>query len=356
MKQLKLNGPHINWEHVEELSLGDSGVIPQRFPTTVLDSFGYMARIARMTAGIEMQIQGQISQVEIKLKVLDSDLYGVVSELFSGPHKLLPTWNIDPYSTEVQTMTFNIENNFCSQYPIRFVFPTHCTLEIISVSVDDNAELYSNFKSYDYSETTTQPGKRWLVHGDSITQGSNVSSPSCTWVDITARMLNLIPINLGIGSYGRVEIEMAEYLASRQDFDILSLHIGVNCINEADNVDVFSNRFKEFIKIIRNAHKYTPIIVCTPIFSHFDLGINAAATKKIRKAISHECEKMQLIGDKQLFLINGLDIIDDQYYLRADMLHLSDFGAMKYAIGMVPYLQMFMNESDKITKVSTFAK
>jgi hypothetical protein len=355
MKQLKLNGPHINWEHVEELSSGISGIIPQRFPTSAINSFGNMARITRMSAGIEMQVQGQISQLEIKLRLLDSDLYGVTAELFSGPHKLLPTWNLDPYSTDIQTMTFDIDNNFCSQYPIRFIFPTHCTLEIISVAVDDNAEMYTNFKSYDYSETTEQPGKKWLVHGDSITQGSNVSSPSCTWVDLTARMMNMIPINLGIGSYGRAELEMAEYIASRSDFDLLSLHIGINCAS-SDDISVFSNRFHNFIQIIRNAHPKTPISVCTPIFSHFDMGINASATKKIRRAMTQECEKMQMTGDKQLFLINGLDIIDDPYYLRADMLHLSDFGAMKYAIGMVPYLQAFLKTSENVKTISALAK
>ncbi|MEI6520611.1 MAG: SGNH/GDSL hydrolase family protein [bacterium] len=355
MKQLKLNGPHINWEHVEELSLGNSGVIPQRFPTSAINSFGNMARIARMTAGIEMQVQGQISQLEIKLRLLDSDLYGVTAELFSGPHKLLPTWNLDPYSTDIQTMTFDIENNFCSQYPIRFIFPTHCTLEIISVSVDDNAEMYTNFKSYDYSENTEQPGKKWLVHGDSITQGSNVSSPSCTWVDLTARMLNMIPINLGIGSYGRAELEMAEYIASRQDFDVLSLHMGINCAT-ADDIDDFPERFQNFLSIIRKSHQNKPIIVCTPIYSHFEMGINAAGTKKVRKTMTNTCQKMQMAGDKQLFLINGLDIIDDPYYLRADVLHLSDFGAMKYAIGIVPYLQTFLKESEKVKAVSALVK
>ncbi len=348
MKKVKLNSPHINWEHVEELLIKDTSVIPQRFPTATLNSFGTMARIARMTAGIEFQIHGQISQLEIKLRVLDSDLYGVVAELFCGPHKLLPTWHIDPNSTEIQTMLFDIDNQYCSQYPIRFIFPTHCTLEIVSVSVDNDAELYSNFKSYDYSETAEQPGKRWLVHGDSITQGSNVSSPSCTWVDLTARMLNLIPTNLGIGSFGRAEIEMAEYLASRQDYDLLSLHIGINCVS--DDISSFPERFTEFIKIIRQSHQQTPIIVCTPIFSLFDTGINASKAKIIRKAMSAECKKMQIADDKLLFLINGLDIIDDAYFLRADMLHLSDFGAMKYAISMTPYLQMIINESEEIKR------
>ncbi len=346
MKQLKLNGPYIKWEHVAEMGTGISGVIPQRFPTAALNNFGDMARIARMTAGIEMQIKGRLSKLDIDIRLLDSDMYGVVAELFSGPHKMLPTWNINPHSADVQTISFDIENNYCSQYPVRLLFPTHCALEIISVAVNDDAELIADFKPYDYSDVTGQPGRKWLIHGDSITQGSNVSTPSCTWVDITARMLNIVPTNLGIGSYGKAEIVMAEYIASRNDYDLLSLYIGVNCL-EAEEFNGFENRFNKYIKIIRNTHPVTPIVVCTPIFCMFDTGKKAKNIQEIRTLITQQCQSMKSAGDNQLFLINGLDIIDDPYYLRADLLHLSDFGAMKYAMGMVPYLQMFLAESDK---------
>lgn len=338
MRSVDLNGTAVQWVNATEMRPGDQGIIPARFPAATLADFGDMAPIARMATGIELQIHGQhITNLEIQLRVLDSDGYGTSAELFRGPHKLLPTWTLRHDTCDVQSRQFAMESPHSSHYPLRFLLPTHCVLEIVGVAVNDDAALMADFPPFDYRALPHASGQRWLVHGDSLVQGANVSVPSCTWVDLTARMLGLRPINLGIGGYGRAELPIAHYLAARQDYDLLSVHLGVNCIHD-DSDSAFASRFRAFLDIIRATHPETPLLVGTPIYAFTDLD-GSPKLQAIRDTMSDVCTERQRAGDARLYLIDGLSLIDNPESLRADLLHLDDFGAMQYTLALLPHMR-----------------
>lgn len=337
MQTVPLDSPAVKWVNVTGLRRTDDGVVPLRFPLSSLDAFGAMARIARMQAGVEFQLQGEgIRELRVHARLLFHDGYGLFAELFQGPHKLLPTWSFDPDSSAAQTAVFDVAAGGAPSLPVRFLFPTHCELEIVKIEVDDAARLQPGFTPYDARCAPGSPGLTWTVFGDSIVQGANVVCPSMTWVEQAARALKVRAINLGIGGYGGLEAAVARDLAGRPDMDMLSLHGGVNCIGMT--AAEFEPRVEEFLSILRHAHPRLPVLLCTPIYSYRDAA-NPQGARAIRTVLTRACRRRQAAGDDRLLLLDGRRIFRDATHLRGDMLHLSEAGSVEYARRMLPYLR-----------------
>ena len=321
----------VNAVHVEKTA---DGLIPLRFTPESLAAMGDAMRpIARMATGIELQLKGTIRLVEVTARCRFDDGFGVTAEWFRGPHKQLPTVAFVPGSQEPQTFTFKPWGPLPETDVVRFVFPTHCELEILRVRVNADAKLEANFAPYDYRQLPDALGKRWLVHGDSITQGANVSVPTMTWVDLTARKLGLRAVNLGIGGYGKAEPALAAAIAARDDFDILSLHIGTNAIWDKG----YPERLEGFLKTILVAHPTKPVILASPILRFEKPGVPPPALATCRQAMADVAARLAKDHPNLVFL-PGEELIRRADSLNSDMIHIPDQGAIEYAENLAPVL------------------
>jgi lysophospholipase L1-like esterase len=321
----------VNAAHVEKTA---DGLIPLRFTPESLAAMGDAMRpIARMATGIELQLKGTIRLVEVTARCRFDDGFGVTAEWFRGPHKQLPTVAFVPGSREPQTFTFKPWGPLPETDVVRFVFPTHCELEILRVRVNADAKLEANFAPYDYRQLPDALGKRWLVHGDSITQGANVSVPTMTWVDLTARKLGLKAVNLGIGGYGKAEPALAAAIAARDDFDIHSLHIGTNAIWDKG----YPERLEGFLKTILVAHPTKPVILASPILRFEKPGMPPPALATCRQAMADVAARLAKDHPNLVFL-PGEELIRRADSLNSDMIHIPDQGAVEYAENLAPVL------------------
>lgn len=310
------------------------GVIPLRFTPAALASFDERMRpIARMGTGIELQLGGTVRVVEITARCRFDDGFGITAEWFRGPHKQLPTVHFTPGSREPQTFTCTFTDRLPLTEVARFVFPTHCELEILRVRVNADAELKDDFKSYDYRQLPGAAGKRWLVHGDSITQGANVSIPTMTWVDLVARRLGLAATNLGIGGHGKAEMAMAVDLAARDDFDILSLHIGTNALWDK----AYPERLEAFLTTILTAHPTKPVFLASPILRLNKPGMPPAELATFREAMAAVARRLKKDHPNLVFL-PGEELIRRPTSLHSDLIHLGDHGAIEYANNLAPLI------------------
>jgi lysophospholipase L1-like esterase len=321
----------VNAAHLERTA---EGVIPLRFTRASLDALGDAMRpIARMGTGIELQLQGTIRVVEVTARCRFDDGFGVTAEWFRGPHKQLPTVAFKPGSREPQTFTLRPRGPLPETEVVRLVFPTHCELEILKVRVNADARLEAGFEPYDYRRLPDALGKRWLVHGDSITQGANVSVPTMTWVDLTARKLGLKAVNLGIGGHGKAEPALAADIAARTDFDILSLHVGTNALWDKG----YPERLEAFLKTILAAHPARPVILASPILRFEKPGLPPAALATCRQAMADVAGRLAQDHPNLVFL-PGEELIHHPASLTADLIHIDDHGAIEYAENLAPVL------------------
>ena len=327
----------VNTAHVEKTA---EGVIPLRFAPEALESMSEgMRPIARMATGIELQLQGTIRVVEITARCRFDDGFGMTAEWFRGPHKQLPTVAFAPGSRTPQTFTYKPWGPLPETDVMRFVFPTHCEVEILRVRVNADAELARDFEPYDYRQLPDALGKRWLVHGDSITQGANVSVPTMTWVDLVARKLGLQAVNLGIGGHGKAEPALAAAIAARDDFDILSLHIGTNALGDKG----YPERLEGFLKTILAAHPTKPVVLASPILKFSKPGVPVWSLAGCREAMADVAGRLAKDHPNLVFL-PGENLIRRPSSLTSDLVHIDDHGAIEYADNLAPVIARVLGE------------
>lgn len=324
----------VTFVNAADLERTAEGVIPLRFTPAEIKSMSEgMRPIARMATGVELQLKGTIRMVEITARCRFDDGFGVTAEWYRGPHKQLPTVAFVPGSREPQTFTCNPWGPLPETDVVRFVFPTHCELEILKVRVNADAQLEADFDPYDYRQLPDALGKRWLVHGDSITQGANVSVPTMTWVDLTARKLGLKAVNLGIGGHGKAEPALAAAIAARDDFDILSLHIGTNALGDKG----YPERLEGFLKTILAAHPTKPVVLASPILKFDKPGVPVWSLTGCREAMAEVAARLAKDHPNLVFL-PGEDLVRRPDSLLTDLVHIADQGAAEYADNLAPVI------------------
>lgn len=324
----------VTFVNAADLEKTPEGVIPLRFTRQSLDALGNQMRpIARLATGIELQLKGTIRVIEVTARCRFDDGFGVTAEWFRGPYKQLPTVAFVPGNREPQTFTCTFWGPLPETDVVRFVFPTHCELEILRVRVNADAKLEERFTPYDYRQLPDALGKRWLVHGDSITQGANVSVPTMTWVDLVARKLGLAAVNLGIGGHGKAEPAIAADIAARDDFDVLSLHIGTNAIWDKG----YPERLEAFMKTILAAHPTKPVILASPILRFEKPGMPPPALAVCRQAMAEVAARLAKDHPNLVFL-PGEELIRRPDSLNSDLIHIADQGAIEYADNLAPVI------------------
>lgn len=116
------------------------------------------------------------------------------------------------------------------------------------------------------------PKLKYLAYGTSITQGINATSPDLTYVKQVAWRLGTDVINLGASGSAYCEKEIADYIASRKDWDFASFCISINMLNQGVSAEVFFQAAEYFIYKVAKSNPTKPII-CISLFTSFpDLG------------------------------------------------------------------------------------
>ncbi len=86
------------------------------------------------------------------------------------------------------------------------------------------------------------PGKVYLAYGSSITHGGCAIRPTETYAMRVAAALGLDLINLGFAGSAHLDDAMAEYIAESPDWDVATLELGINVIDQWSTALVSANK------------------------------------------------------------------------------------------------------------------
>lgn len=177
-----------------------------------------------------------------------------------------------------------------------------------------------------------QPALRYLAYGTSITFGIAASSPEVTYVAQAAWRLGLDALNLGMPGSAHCEQAIAEHIAARDDWDIATLCISVNMLNQGIPADRFADQAAAMIRTIAAAHPGKPL-VCIGLFPSFaDLGWTwperevRSTSGEYRAALR---DVVQRCGFPQVKYVNGGELLDDWRGLSHDLLHPAGSGMIQ---------------------------
>ncbi|MGP4109508.1 GDSL-type esterase/lipase family protein [Streptomyces sp. 4N509B] len=114
-------------------------------------------------------------------------------------------------------------------------------------------------------EAAPAPGRVWLHHGSSISQGSNAESPSTTWPALAAALGGVELVNLGFGGGALLDPFTARAMRDTPA-DLISVKIGINVVGaDLMRLRAFGPAVHGFLDTLREGHPTTPLLVVSPI-------------------------------------------------------------------------------------------
>lgn len=237
-----------------------------------------------------------------------------------------------------QDVTIYDDNFLSGEAEIRVLFPFYyrnAELIMHAIGIDPGAKLL---------RAAPEDRPRVLFHGDSITHGHGVTSPRETYVSQVADKIGCVPLNYGFGGTAWADNIVAQTIAARQDWDVLTIMLGANSLAGADSTGKpetaaqYAEKYDAYLATIRAAAPTKPILCITPILNRLDLtrggNQNGEMPKAYREGISHVVRQRQS-SDKNLYLLDGLSMVDDPLYLLVtDTVHPNDLGMHRIAEGV----------------------
>jgi lysophospholipase L1-like esterase len=207
-----------------------------------------------------------------------------------------------------------------------------------------NAEIIVNGigieKGAKFSAPTPDRRPRLLIHGDSITHGHGVYRASETYVWQTCAKAGCIPLNLGFGGAAFGDTAVAQFIAGRNDWDVLVIAIGNNSfggnyLSKPETVAQYREKYNTFLTTIRDKVPTKPIVVMTPIITRADFAgtknRNGESPQDYRNAITQIARQRQRT-DRNLHLVDGMKAFSEQLYLLpTDAVHPNVAGMIRMA-------------------------
>lgn len=182
------------------------------------------------------------------------------------------------------------------------------------------------------------PDRRYLAYGTSITEGAAASATHTDYVTHVARNCGYDALNFGSSGSAYCEAAMAEYIASRDDWDLATLALSVNMANTGGFApETFHERADTFVNTIAEAHPEKPV-VCITLFPYFDDLIDSGDAEHARayrdalRTVVDESphDNLTLVEGPELMEVSGLG---------ADLLHPGDHGMKMIGEGLAERLE-----------------
>lgn len=176
------------------------------------------------------------------------------------------------------------------------------------------------------------PRPRWLVHGDSITEGWWSTRPAHAWPAVAGRALGVDTVNLGYAGSARGELSTAQQLAALPA-GLLTLAFGTNCWSGVPHsAPLLYETTRAFITLVRRGHPDTPLLLLSPLLRpEAESTANAlgATLAELRTAMEEAVRDLIAAGDGRLSLLPGRDLLGPGHL--ADGLHPDDAGHARVA-------------------------
>jgi lysophospholipase L1-like esterase len=185
---------------------------------------------------------------------------------------------------------------------------------------------------------------RWLVHGDSITEGWWSTRPAHAWPAAVGRLLGLDTVNLGYAGAARGEPATAQQLATLPA-DALTLAFGTNCWGSTPfTPPLLRETVRTHLALVRRGHPRTPLLVLSPVLrpdAEHTPNLLGATLAELRAAMEDAVRQERAAGDPRLALLPGYGLLGPEHLV--DGLHPNDAGHATLADAVATALGKLMS-------------
>lgn len=197
--------------------------------------------------------------------------------------------------------------------------PHMCETWIESLEIDSEASL----------EAAEKPAARWLVYGDSITQGMAAHRPVDICAARIASMLDVEPLNVAVGG-AICDPRLAENVPDIE-CDIVSIAYGTNNIGRGTTLAEFIAASEALIEAIVAKYPGVPIVIVSPpvVLEGRTHDAHGSSMDEYRDALKNLVESRNGCA-----YVHGLDLVPGEQRYFADKVHPNGEGFACYADAM----------------------
>jgi lysophospholipase L1-like esterase len=353
LQWLDVRDERFDWLNVADWEPRDGGIQPVRVAKIWRDRWpARTARRGMSAAGVTLRFRTDSKKLVLRVTFIDA------GDTPAGPAvawersrpSFFSLYRDGKYSASVpaltiftqQDVTIYDDDGLSGEAEIKVLFPFYyrnAELIIHGIGIDPGAQLLR-------AASDNRP--RVLFHGDSITHGHGVTSPRETYVSQVADKVGCVPLNYGFGGTAWADNIVAQTIAARQDWDVLTIMLGANSLAGADSAGKpetaaqYEKKYDTYLETIRAATPSKPILCITPILNRLDLtggNQNGEMPQAYREAITRVVRERQRT-DRNLHFLDGLSMVDDPLYLLVtDTVHPNDLGMHRIAEGVATALK-----------------
>jgi hypothetical protein len=311
------------------------GLILRRLPVDVLESAN--------TCGCEIrfQLRGQSAVVKLRRPAVDGGQKVGVVDVFHGAFQ--DTWPYSPQFVTSEESEIHIQKPADLDLLIKISrernLPFHPQVVRVCLPYDLPCRFVSVEGDVSLPTSAQVPLLRYLAYGSSITHGGNANSATESYAHGIARELKADLINLGFAGAARLEPEMADYIASRRDWNFATLELGINVLG-AWPVAEFAERADYFIGRIAGSYP-TRMVFCTDLFTcHGDFAGDSLVAE-YREVIEETVERLDMPNVRY---VPGHSLLKSATGLTVDLVHPSITGMQEIARSFAKFIRTALGD------------
>lgn len=211
-------------------------------------------------------------------------------------------------------------------------FPLYDGADSLYIGVDSAATITMPKVDLPKSE------KPVVIYGTSITQGACASRPGMCHTSMLVRDLNREVYNLGFSGNGRLDLEVAEVMASVD----AGLYV-IDCLPN-NKVDALKANIDPFFQLLRNRRPDVPVLfVESPMFPGYMFDMTEEDTLNEKNAaLRAYYNKLKKQGVKNIYYFEAKNILTEDRQGTVDGYHFTDLGFYRFEKKLLPVIKKIL--------------
>ncbi|MFA7637411.1 MAG: GDSL-type esterase/lipase family protein [Monoglobales bacterium] len=162
-----------------------------------------------------------------------------------------------------------------------------------------------------------------LSYGSSISHGCSSVANTQSYVNTFARLMKADVLIKGIAGSCWAEKEIADDFATRDDWDIALMEIGINMLGTFEPEE-FKNRFCYFADALYKTGKKLIFMTVPRYYAYYEKdALNGKRLPEYNRIIREKCNQFE---SDRVILLEGTELVKETSYLMSERLHPSTHG------------------------------